>query len=101
VEYCEANDIIVEAYCPIIRGKMDHPVIQEIAAKHNREPAQVLIRWSLQRGYVPLPKSATPSRIHSNAQVYDFELDEEDMRKLDSLDRGKEGAISWNPVDVD
>ncbi|KAF8904438.1 NADP-dependent oxidoreductase domain-containing protein [Gymnopilus junonius] len=101
VEYCKANDIVVEAYCPIIRGKMDHPVIQEIAAKHSRDPAQVLIRWSLQKGYVPLPKSATPSRIHSNAQVYDFELDEEDMRKLDSLDRGKEGAISWNPVDVD
>lgn len=50
---------------------------------------------------MPLPKSATPARIRSNAAVYDFELDAEDMRALDALDRGKEGAISWNPVDAD
>ncbi|KAF8200644.1 NADP-dependent oxidoreductase domain-containing protein [Pholiota molesta] len=101
VDYCKEHNIIIQAYCPIIRGKMDHPVIMEVAAKHNRDPAQILIRWSLQRGFVPLPKSATPSRIHSNAQVYDFELDEEDMKKLDDLDRGKAGGISWNPVDAD
>jgi diketogulonate reductase-like aldo/keto reductase len=50
--------------------------------------------------YVPLPKSATPARIHSNAKLYDFELADEDMTKLDGLDRGKDGAISWNPVDA-
>jgi diketogulonate reductase-like aldo/keto reductase len=101
IKYCEENNIIVQAYCPIIRGQMGHPVIQEVAVKHKRDPAQILIRWSLQKGYVPLPKSATPTRIHSNAEVYDFELDEEDMQKLDALDRGKEGAISWNPVNAD
>ncbi|KAF8973083.1 NADP-dependent oxidoreductase domain-containing protein [Flammula alnicola] len=101
VKYCKENNIVVQAYCPIVRGKMDHPVIQEVAAKHGRDPAQILIRWSLQHGYVPLPKSATPSRIHSNAQVYDFELDEEDMQKLDALDRGKAGQVSWNPVNAD
>ena len=51
--------------------------------------------------YVPLPKSATPSRIRSKAQVYDFELDADDMARIDALDRGKQGAISWNPVDAD
>ncbi|CAA7261726.1 unnamed protein product [Cyclocybe aegerita] len=80
---------------------MDHPVIQQVAEKYKRDPAQILIRWSLQKGFVPLPKSATPSRIHSNAQVYDFEVAEEDVKILDALDRGKEGAISWNPVDAD
>jgi len=50
--------------------------------------------------YVPLPKSATPSRIRSNANLYDFELEEEDMAKLDALDRGKAGSVSWNPVDA-
>lgn len=50
--------------------------------------------------YVPLPKSSTPSRIRSNAEVYDFGLDQDDMSTLDALDRGKEGAISWNPVDA-
>lgn len=51
--------------------------------------------------FSPLPKSATPARIHSNAQLYDFQLTEEDVKTLDVLDRGKDGAISWNPVDAD
>ncbi|KAF9529226.1 NADP-dependent oxidoreductase domain-containing protein [Crepidotus variabilis] len=101
VEYCKTNNIVVEAYCPLVRGEMDNVVIKEVAAKYNRNPAQVLIRWSLQRGFIPLPKSATPSRIQSNAAVYDFELAEEDLRKLDDLDQGKAGAISWNPIDAE
>ncbi|EPQ53241.1 Aldo/keto reductase [Gloeophyllum trabeum ATCC 11539] len=100
VSYCREHSIVVQAYCPIIRGNMRDPVIQELASKHNRDPAQVLLRWSLQRGFVPLPKSATPARIHSNAKLYDFELSSEDMGKLDALDKGKDGAISWNPVDA-
>jgi len=78
---------------------MDHPILQELGRKHNRDIAQILLRWSLQKGFVPLPKSATPERIHSNAQLYDFGLDTEDMTKLDGLDNGKDGAISWNPID--
>jgi diketogulonate reductase-like aldo/keto reductase len=86
--------------------------------QYNRDPAQILLRWSLQKGYfsasepfhhssdcllqndsfVPLPKSATPERIHSNARLYDFALDADDMTALDGLDKGTEGAISWNPV---
>ena len=109
----------MEAYCPIIRGKMDHETITSLASKvrsklslysrlidsgatkYNKDPAQILLRWSLQKGFVPLPKSATPSRIQSNAQLYDFELSPEDMARLDALDQGKKGAISWNPVDAD
>ncbi|KAH8828552.1 NADP-dependent oxidoreductase domain-containing protein [Flagelloscypha sp. PMI_526] len=101
VEYCEKNDIVVQAYSPLVRGKMDDPVFENIAKRHNKDPAQVLIRWSLQRGWIPLPKSATPSRIHSNAEVYDFALSPEDMAQLDALDRGKDGAVTWNPVDAE
>ncbi|EDR11865.1 uncharacterized protein LACBIDRAFT_293100 [Laccaria bicolor S238N-H82] len=101
VDYCKENDIVVQAYCPIIRGKMDDPVITKLAEKYNRDPAQILLRWSLQKGFVPLPKSATPSRIHLNTNLYDFELTEEDMGELDALDKGKKGAIGWNPVDAD
>jgi len=80
---------------------MDDPVITALAAKYNRDPAQILLRWSLQKGFVPLPKSATPSRIRSNTELYDFELGEEDMGKLDALDKGGDGAVSWNPVEAD
>ena len=59
-------------------------------------------RCSLACGrFVPLPKSATPERIYSNAQLYDFALDPEDMAALDALDKGKDGAVTWNPVDVE
>ncbi|KAG1813793.1 NADP-dependent oxidoreductase domain-containing protein [Suillus variegatus] len=100
VDYCREHSIVVQAYCPIMRGKMDHPIIQTIAQNHGRDAAQVLLRWSLQKGFVPLPKSATPERIRSNTQLYDFELEPEEMEQLDGLDRGKEGSISWNPVDA-
>jgi diketogulonate reductase-like aldo/keto reductase len=83
VEYCKKNSIVVEAYKTLV----------SISQKHKAEPNQVLVRWSLQKGFVPLPKSDTPSRIVSNADVYGFELDQEDMDKLDGLDQGKDGAI--------
>lgn len=101
VTYCQAHNIVVQAYCPIVRGRLDDPVILDIASKYDKDPAQILLRWSLQRGFVPLPKSSQPARIHSNAALFDFALAEEDMVRLDSLDRGKAGAISWNPVDAD
>ncbi|KAF8894008.1 Aldo/keto reductase [Infundibulicybe gibba] len=99
--YCRAHAIVIQAYCPILRGKMGHPTLVDVASKYNRDPAQILLRWSLQKSHVPLPKSATPSRIRSNTHLYDFVLADEDMAVLDALDRGKEGAISWNPVDAE
>ncbi|KAI0633831.1 Aldo/keto reductase [Trametes polyzona] len=99
VEYCHKHDIVVEAYSPLIRGKWNDKIV-DIAKKYNKDPAQLLVRWSLQRGFVPLPKSAQPSRVITNADVFDFEISEEDMKALDALDRGKDGAITWNPVDA-
>ncbi|KAL6708749.1 hypothetical protein ACN47E_002445 [Coniothyrium glycines] len=94
VEYCKKNKIVVEAYCPIVRNeKSNDPTLVSISEKHKTTPNQVLIRWSLQKGHVPLPKSDTPSRIVSNADVYGFALDDEDMAKLDGLDQGAKGAI--------
>ncbi|KAL4248585.1 NADP-dependent oxidoreductase domain superfamily protein [Abortiporus biennis] len=100
VEYCKENGIIIEAYCPVVRGKMDHPVIIELAEKYKRDPAQILLRWSLQRGFVPLIRSSQPQRIASNAALYDFVLESEDEAKLTALDQGAQGAVSWNPVNV-
>lgn len=94
VEYCKKNNIIVEAYCPLVRNeKAGDKTLKIICEKHKVGPNQVLVRWSLQKGFVPLPKSDTPSRIVSNADVYGFELDADDMAKLDGLDQGKAGAI--------
>ncbi|KAG6847215.1 hypothetical protein H0H93_009470, partial [Arthromyces matolae] len=101
VEYCKKHGIVIEAYCPIIRGDFSNPVLQEVAKESNRTPAQVLVRWCIQKGFVPLPKSSSAARIASNADIYDFELSDTAMEKLDALDRGAKGAISWNPVDVD
>ncbi|KAH9840557.1 Aldo/keto reductase [Rhodofomes roseus] len=101
VEYCREHGIFVQAYCPLVRGRFDEPVLQEVARKYKKDVAQVLVRWSLQHGFSPLPKSARPERVVSNADVYDFQISEEDMAKLDALDKGAAGATSWNPVDAE
>ncbi|KAI0068700.1 Aldo/keto reductase [Artomyces pyxidatus] len=101
VDYCREHGIIVQAYTPLVRGALDNPVLQQIAKKYNKDPAQILIRWSLQHTFVPLPKSANPERVRSNAKVFDFEISKEDMQELDALDKGKAGAVTWNPVDAE
>lgn len=101
VDYCKNNGIVVQAYCPLTQGVyLNEPILAELSKKYNKDHAQILIRWSLQMGYSPLPKSEKPSRILSNSQVYDFQLSEEDMKALNALDLGADGATSWNPVNV-
>lgn len=87
VKYCNQRHIVLEAYCPIVRGKrFDDPLLKPIVERTSKTPAQVLIRWSLQKGFVPLPKSVTPSRIEENADVYDFELTFEEMESLETTE---------------
>ncbi|KAF2157582.1 aldo-keto reductase [Myriangium duriaei CBS 260.36] len=94
VDYCQKNKIVVEAYCPIVRNqKANDKTAKSIADKHHTSVNQVLIRYCLQKGWVPLPKSDTPSRIEANADVFGFELDKDDMSALDGLDQGASGAI--------
>jgi diketogulonate reductase-like aldo/keto reductase len=99
-DYCQKNGILVEAYCPIRRGDgLRDPPIVEIAKNNNATPAQVLIRWSIQKGYIPLPKSDNPDRIKENARVFHFELGMDEMDLLDGLDEGLKGAIVPQSVD--
>ncbi|PLW35700.1 hypothetical protein PCASD_13125 [Puccinia coronata f. sp. avenae] len=101
VDYCQSKGIVIQAYCPIVRGKyMDDPTLVSICNKVGKTGAQVLIRWSLQHGYIPLPKSDHAERIEENLNVFSFELDPESMAKLDALDLGDAGSISWNPTRV-
>ncbi|EJU03850.1 Aldo/keto reductase [Dacryopinax primogenitus] len=100
-EYCAAQGIVVQAYTPLTRGKyFDDPVLTKICNTHNKSPAQVLIRWSLQHDFVPLPKSVDPERVRANSEVYDFNLSEEEMNALDGCDKGDAGAVTWNPVNA-
>jgi diketogulonate reductase-like aldo/keto reductase len=86
VDYCRKQGMLLEAYSPLGVGRVfDVPEMKEMAEKYNRSIAQVCIRWSLQRGYLPLPKSVTPSRIADNLKVFDFELSEDDVEKIASL----------------
>ncbi len=96
-EWCRKHNVVVEAYCPIIRGeRADEPVLKKLSEKHGKTWAQVLLRWSLQKGHVPLPKSVTPKRIEQNADIYDFELDDEDIKALHFPD--SYAPCAWDPT---
>lgn len=99
-QLCQKNDIIVEAYAPLARAlRMKHPVIVELAKKYGCTSGQLLVRWSLQHGYVPLPKSVNQSRIEENAQVGGFEISGQDMERMDGLDEYL--VTDWDPTDTD
>ncbi len=85
------HEILTEAWSPIARGGdlLSEPVLKEIAAAHERTPAQVVLRWHMQLGNVAIPRSVTPSRIKENFAIFDFSLSDEDMRAIEELDNGK------------
>lgn len=77
--------IVLEGYSPFRASRLDHPVLTAIAERHGKQPAQVIVRWHLQHGFVVIPKSARKERIEANAAVGDFDLTDDDMRALDGL----------------
>lgn len=85
--------IIIFVASKIVPDIMDNPVVKDIAAKHGKTPAQVLLRHSLQRGLVAIPKSTNPQRLKDNINVFDFQLDGEDMAKLNSEDKGPAARV--------
>ena len=86
VSYCRAHDMLLEAYSPLGTGRIFHvSEMQASAEKYSRTIAQICIRWSLQMGYLPLPKSVTPDRIRENLRVFDFELEAEDVKRIAEL----------------
>ncbi|NDL68549.1 aldo/keto reductase [Anaerotalea alkaliphila] len=86
VDYCRSQNILMEAYSPLGVGKIfEVPEMQALAEKYGKSIAQICIRWSLQRGYLPLPKSVTPARIKENTEVFDFELEAADVQLIADL----------------
>ncbi|KAF9815819.1 hypothetical protein IEO21_04331 [Rhodonia placenta] len=97
VALCRQHGIALEAWAPLVRGyRFNHPSIKSLARKYHKEPAQILLRYSLQKGYIPLPKSSSKQRIKSNLDVYDLELSSEEIAHLDSLD--EELVTDWDPT---
>lgn len=93
-KYCKKHGIVVEAYSPIVRNyKANDPTLVDLAKRYGISTQQILIRYALQKGWVPLPKSDNPERIVSNADVFNFDIKPEDMATLDSLHQGSTGAI--------
>ncbi len=89
LEYCKKNAIQVIAYCPLGRGHMNEEVVTQIAQKYGKTNSQILIRWSIEHGCIPIPKSNHKERIQENIDVFDFHLSTEDMKKLDALSKNK------------
>ncbi|KAI9306230.1 2,5-didehydrogluconate reductase [Cunninghamella echinulata] len=95
--YCQEHDIIIETFSPLTMGlKLNEKELIDIGKQYSKSSAQVLIRWAIQRGYIPLPKSVTPNRIKSNSELFDFTLSEKDMTTLNSLN--EDFVTEWNPT---
>jgi methylglyoxal/glyoxal reductase len=96
--WCTARGVVVEAYSPLSRGeRLSDTHLATIARAHDKTPAQILIRWGIQHGYVSLPKSVRPARIAENLDVFGFTLTDAEMTSLDTLDEGLHTC--WDPTD--
>jgi diketogulonate reductase-like aldo/keto reductase len=97
VDFCRAKGIVLEAYSPLTRGeRLGHAALVAEAKRANRTPAQVLLRWGIQKEFVVLPKSTREARIAENAAIFDFVLDAGAMARLDALEENL--ATGWDPA---
>lgn len=86
IDFCQSRGIILEAYCPLAKAQnMEDPKLVKIADSYRKTPAQILVKWSLQRGFIPLPKSSNEKRMKTNIDVDGFELSDQDMDALDKF----------------
>ncbi len=97
LEYCRQHDILVEAYSPLSRiSSSPRPAITNIAKRLGKTPQQVVLRWCIQHGTLPLPRSTKPDHIASNFDINSFELTDDDMRALNGLSDGQ--RVTWDPA---
>lgn len=88
--FCKSNEIKVEAWSPLGRGRfLGEPVLEKIAQNHGKTPAQVILRWHYQNGIIAIPKSVNPARLAENAAIFDFQLDLDEMNEINGLNRNQ------------
>ncbi|MDX2305706.1 MAG: aldo/keto reductase [Microscillaceae bacterium] len=90
IDFCTKHQICYEAWSPLMQGRIfEVDLLRALAEKYQKTPVQIVLRWDLQKGVVTIPKSSKKERIITNAQIFDFELSEEDVKAIDALDRGQ------------
>lgn len=100
LEFCNQNNIQLEAYSPLTRArKLNDKRLIQIAEAYSKTPAQILIRWALEHEVVVLPKSSHEARIKENADVFDFQISEDDMNTLDSMSENL--RVAWDPTNLE
>lgn len=100
LEYCKNEGIVVEASSPLGNGQiLQNDVITQIAAQHGVTPAQVCLRWEVQKGVIVIPKSVNPERLQTNMDIFDFELSEDEMKRMDAIPYC--GGIGIDPDEVE
>lgn len=97
--FCKEKHIQIEAWGPLLRGKMEDERIQKISTRYEKSPAQILLRWNIQQGIVPIPKTKNLSRLQENISVFDFQIEPEDMEKLNSMNENH--RTSYDPLQFD
>lgn len=96
LEFCRKHHIMVQAYSPLAHGSgLNDPTLTSLAAVHDKSPAQVMLRWAVQHGTVPIPKSTHAKRIHENLDVFDFKLSAREMEAINKLSNGM--RTCWDP----
>lgn len=99
--YCKESDIQVVAWSPISRGRIfSNDLMVRLAEKYNKTIAQIALKWHMQRGVIPIPKSSNEDRIKENIDLFDFEISTEDMKNIDSLNEGDDISITKPPANT-
>ncbi|UII27291.1 aldo/keto reductase [Fulvivirga maritima] len=96
IDFCHKNEIKTQAWSPLMQGDLNNETLKAIAAQYDKTVAQVILRWDLQKGMATIPKSSTPSRIEENANIFDFQLSDADMGKIEELNQDR--RLGPNPA---
>ena len=99
ISFCKENNIQIMSWGPLLRGNLENKKMEEIAEKYNKTTAQLLLRWNIQQGIIPIPKSKNEQRLQQNIDVFDFEITKEDMEELNHMNENH--RTSFDPWTFD